>query len=60
MNVLADGSALCQCRDHRFPKVLRMRAGETDPTNPLDRVAGPQELTELGVRPPGRGHAPTS
>ena len=60
MNVLTDGVALCQRRDHRFPKVLRMRAGEADPTDPLDRVAGAQELTELRVEPPGRGLAPTS
>ena len=49
MDVLADGVALGHRRDHRVAEVLRVRAREADPLDPLDGVAGAQQLAELGV-----------
>ena len=49
MDVLADGVALGDRRDHRLAEVLRMRAREADPLDPVDRVAGAEQLAELGV-----------
>ena len=53
VDVLADRRALRDRRDHRLAEVLRMRAREADALDPLDRVAGAEELAELGreVRP---------
>ena len=47
--MLADGVALGHRLDHRLAEVLRMRAREADALDPVDRVAGPQQLAELGV-----------
>src|SRR5919204_1027340 len=49
MRVLAHGRALCHRLDHRPPEVLRVRAREADPLDPLDRVARAEELAELGA-----------
>ncbi len=48
MHVLADRSALCDRGDHRLAEVLRMRAREADALDPLDSVAGAEQLAELG------------
>ena len=47
--MLADGVALGHRGDDRLAEVLRMRAREADPLDPVDRVAGAQELAELGA-----------
>ena len=47
MHVLADRLALGHRRDHRLAEVLRVRAREADPLDPVDRVAGAQQLAEL-------------
>ena len=49
MDVLADGVALDHRRDDGVAEVLRVRAREADPVDPLDRVACAQELAELGL-----------
>ena len=49
VDVLADGVALGHGGDHGIAEVLRVRAREADPLDPLDRVAGAQELAELGL-----------
>src|SRR2546425_2536786 len=47
MRVLADGLAFGHGLDDGPAEVLRMRAREADPLDPVDRVAGPQQLAEL-------------
>ena len=49
MNVLADGVALDHRGDHGVAEILRVRAREADPVDPVDRVACAQELAELGL-----------
>ena len=49
VHVLADGAALRDGRDHRRTEVLRVRAREPDPLDPLDGVTGAQKLAELRV-----------
>ena len=49
VDVLADGVALGHRRDHGLAEVLRVRAREADPLDPVDRVAGAQQLAELGL-----------
>jgi hypothetical protein len=49
VDVLADRAALGHRCDHRIAEVLRMRAREADPLDPLDGVAGAQQLAELRV-----------
>src|SRR5437867_3506926 len=49
MSVLADCLALCHRLDHGTPEVLRVRRGEPDPRDPVDRVARAQQLAELGA-----------
>ena len=49
VDVLADGVALGHRRDHRLAEVLRVRAREADALDPVDRVAGAQQLAELGA-----------
>ena len=59
MGVLANGCALGHRSDDLLAEVLGVRARETNPVDPLDRVDGPQKLAELGsnvgneVPPPG-------
>ena len=48
MDLLADGAALRHRRDHGLAEVLRVRAREADPFDPVDRIAGAEELAELG------------
>src|SRR6266700_1603008 len=47
MCVLADRRALRHRVDHGPTEILRVRAGETDPLDPLDLVAGAQQLAEF-------------
>jgi hypothetical protein len=47
VDVLAHRIALRHGRDHGFAEVLRVRAGEADPLDPVDRVAGAQQLAEV-------------
>jgi hypothetical protein len=47
--VLADGGALRHGLDHRSAEVLRVRAREPDPLDAVHRVAGAQQLAELGA-----------
>src|SRR5919204_27746 len=49
VRVFADRSALGHGLDHRPAEVLWVRAGKTDSFDPLDRVAGAQELAEIGA-----------
>src|SRR5579883_781852 len=61
VHVLADRVALGDRGDHRLAEVLRVRAREPDPLDPLDGVAGAQELAEVGPElgrevPPPRVH----
>ena len=44
--MLADRRALGHRGDHGRAEVLRVRAGEADPLDPVDRVAGAQQLLE--------------
>ena len=60
MHVLADGAALGDRGDHRLAEVLRVRAREADALDPVDGVAGAQELAELGLGCRARGRGPTS
>ena len=60
VDVLADGVALGHRGDHRLAEVLRVRAREADPLDPVDRVAGAQQLAELGADRRARGRGPTS
>src|SRR5262249_10337765 len=48
-NVLADRVASRYRGDHRLAEVLRVRAREADPLDPLDGAAGAQQLAELGA-----------
>ena len=47
--MLADGVAFGHRSDHRLAEILRMRARETDPLDPLDGIAGAQQRAELGA-----------
>ncbi len=49
VHLLADRVALGDRGDHRLAEVLRMRAREADPLDPVDCVAGAEQLAELGV-----------
>ena len=49
VGVLADGGALGHRCDHVGPEVLRVRAREADPLDPVDRVDGAQQLGEPGA-----------
>ena len=60
VDVLADRVALGDRGDHRLAEVLRVRAREADPLDPVDGVAGAQQLAELGADAPARGRGPTS
>ena len=60
MDVLAHRGALGHRGDHRLAEVLRVRAREADPLDPVDGVAGAQQLAELGAEVRARGRAPTS
>src|SRR5919197_4376322 len=46
--MLANRVALRHRLDHGPPEVLGVRAREADPLDPLDRIAGTEELAELG------------
>ena len=48
VDVLADGIALGHRGDDGLAEVFRVRAREADPLDPVDRIAGAQELAELG------------
>ncbi len=48
VHLLTDGVAFGHRRDHRLTEVFRVRAREADALDPVDRVAGAQQLTELG------------
>ncbi len=60
VDVLADRVALGDRGDHRLAEVLRVRAREADPLDPVDGVAGPQQLAELGRERRARGRDPRS
>ena len=47
MDLLADGGGLGHRRDHGLAEVLRVRAREADALDPVDGVAGAQQLAEL-------------
>ena len=49
VDVLAHGVAFDHGGDDGVAEVLRVRAREADPVDPVDRVAGAQELAELGL-----------
>ena len=48
--MLTDRGALRHRFDHRPAEVLRVRAREADPFDPIDGVAGAQELAEVGLK----------
>ena len=50
VHVLAHRRALGHRGDHRLAEVLRVRAREADALDSLDRVAGAQQLAELGAQ----------
>ena len=50
MGVLADGRALRHRLDHRTAEVLGVRRREADPLDPVDGVAGAEQVAELAVR----------
>src|SRR5918995_2720445 len=50
MDVFADGLALGHRGDDRFAEILRVRAREADPLDAVDRVAGAEQLPELGAQ----------
>ena len=60
MRVLTDRRALGHGRDHLAAEVLWMRAREADPLDPVDRVAGAQQLAEPGLHVGQRGRGPRS
>ena len=60
MDVLAHRRALGHRGDHGLAEVLRVRAREPDPLDPVDGVARAQQLAELGRERPARGRGPTS
>ena len=47
--MLAHARALSHRRDHRLAKVLRVGAREAHALDPLDRIAGPEQLAEFRV-----------
>src|SRR5439155_17075205 len=49
--LLANRGALGNRVDHRPAEILRMRTREADPLDPLDGVAGAQQLAELRAEP---------
>ena len=58
VDVLADRAAVGHGRDHGVAEVLRVRAREADALDALDRVAGAQQLAELGLEPGAQVAAP--
>src|SRR5205823_6811528 len=48
VHVLADGVTVGDRRDQRLAEVLRVRAREADALDSVDRVAGTEQLAELG------------
>ena len=60
VHVLAHRVALGDRGDHRLAEVLRVRAREADALDALDRVAGAEQLAELGVGCRAAGRGPTS